>query len=539
MKSYAIAYTKYWTNEDYVVFIPRCFLKGEYDSENKIFLDDTGEAFKSIKDYSSLLNETEFFDGVITEKELLELYDSKDASKAIKEYYLEASESIVIGKIDFENESITICELPLRRIEGLIKPIAYGIDDNGTAQVKLSKAQIQSLAAEVDINKIKRDLAVILKNMKTTEKLSNTIKLSNVVLDSTSKEVLNFSIANVGSKLQQIQNAAKQQSSVIGEDENKTLATYQYIIKRLVGQDDAVEDVVSAVINNMNATDTREMIRPFIIGPTGSGKSLLFELLGKCLDIPVISVDCNLLVQAGYEGKDINDVLRDLYHLCNGDIFKMEHAIVLFDEIDKIAAAGAGVSDVGVQQALLKFIEGNDYVVELSRFMGEKVTVNTSMMTIVAGGAFDNLTAISKNKGIGFNSSNDVEERNIGIEDLQQYGMISELLGRFNLFVRYKTVTKEMLHSALTESEISPIKIKQKFYLEHYGVTLTFNESFIERVCEEAIKNKAGFRGLNQTVNSCLSKVSFKLQCNPGTYCEVILSGDVLDNHSAYQLRKK
>lgn len=537
MRQYAIAYEKNWISNDYIVFIPQHYLEGDIDRENDVFLDKGNEAYRHVNQYNRLLLDTYFYHGVISEEELLELYSTKDVVKAISDYYLEACESIIVGKINYETEQIELCELPLRKILGLTKPITYGMNSNGTSEVKLTKSQLQALALEEDLEEVRKQIFKYIKNMNNLEKLNETKNLQSIVIDSLGVQCLNYVVSTSTKERKTL--SAKQEQRAIIDSNNKALETYNYIVSRLIGQNEAVEDIVSAVINNMKANEPRELIKPFVIGPTGSGKSLLFELLGKCLEIPVISVDCNLLVQAGYEGKDINDVLKDLYYLADGDIFKIEHAIILFDEIDKIAANGASVSDVGVQQALLKFIEGTEYVVELSRASGEKVNINTSMMTIVAGGAFDKLTAQKSHKP-GFNSEIiESKQEKITVEQLQEYGMISELLGRFNLFVQYNKVTEEMLYNALTASEISPIKIKQQYFLKHYGVKLTFNESFYRRVCSDALKRKSGFRGLNQVVNSSLTKLSFKLQCHPGVYQEATIGEETIDNPLVYKLSRK
>lgn len=538
MKYYAIGYTKYWLHKEYVIFVPICVLNGNYDEIVKQYIDDNDDIFSDIKDYEAILNSTDFYGHLISEDSLKDLYSSDDIENILNDYFDEACDSVFVGKLDEQNKSVELYELPLSRIKGLTRPVTYSVNDKGSGEVKLSKEQISSLCSENDIEKIQLELIKYMKNAKSAEMLNAVIGVKAVTLDSTNQYLKGFNVSTTtlqAGKLKQAKN-----TPYIPNGENKALATYKYITERLVGQDDAVEDIVGAVINNINATDPKEIIKPFIIGPTGSGKSLLFKLLGECLNVPVITVDCNLLVQAGYEGKDINDVLKDLYHICEGNTSKMEHAIVMFDEVDKIANAGAGVSDVGVQQALLKFIEGNEYVVELSRIMGDKVTINTSMMTIVAGGAFDSLTSYKKRQGLGFGSGEkDIKSKKIGVESLQEYGMISEFIGRFNLFVQYNEVTKEMLYKALVESEISPIKIRKKYYCDRYGVKITFNDAFIKRVCEEAIKNRAGFRGLEQTVNGCLSKLNFKLQCEPNAYSEIIITEEILDNPRSYQYIKK
>ena len=308
---------------------------------------------------------------------------------------------------------------------------------------------------------------------------------------------------------------------------------YEYITQRMVGQDDSVKVVLSSIVNNLYARSPNELIRPFIIGGTGSGKSYLFKLIERGLEIPVIIVDCNQLVQSGYEGKMIDDVLKDLYLLCDRDKDLTENAVVVFDEIDKIGDKGATVSEIGVQQTLLKFIEGQKYVINMDKYEMEKVIIDTSMMTIAACGAFEGIR--EKEKTVGF-TKDVVKNENLINRLVKNGGMIPELLGRFNLYVEYNEVTREMIKYQLENSITSPIRIKQDFYLDNYGMKLVFTDSFLEKLCDDAVKRKTGFRGVDQVVNQALSEVNFVLQ----TSHEAPASADRLRRFSTNrQVRKR
>jgi len=211
-----------------------------------------------------------------------------------------------------------------------------------------------------------------------------------------------------------------------------------------------------------------------------------------------------------------------------------ENAVVVFDEIDKIGDKGANVSEIGVQQTLLKFIEGQKYVGNMDKAEMEKVVIDTSMMSIAACGAFEAIR--TKDTTVGFGKSEKREK--ITIDKLvQKGGMIPELLGRFNLFVQYNDVTEEMIRKQLNESMSSPTKVKQEFYSQNYGVNLVFTEAFINRLVSDAMKRKTGFRGVDQVVNQALSQVNFKLQTSSPIYKEVIIDGDTIDDPKKYVLR--
>lgn len=537
MRKFAIIYKKEWLNSSYAIFIPSFVIEGEEYKGQQLFLkkDDIYHSFYS---YDKLELSDEFYNDVITEKELLDLYDTDDVECAVNKYFEEISDNIVVGHIDSSKSTIELCNLPLYKIEGLTKSISYGIDSNGMAEICLTKSQLQSLLLESDLKSLKKQLSMFLERIDKLEKMNTERGITEIKINALGKQLISFSKVDKQKSKEELEKINNETKKDIINDENIALKTYQYIASRLIGQDEAVEDIVGAIISNMKALNHQEIIKPFIIGPTGSGKSLLFKLLGECLQIPVIIVDCNTIVQSGYEVKDIEDVLRDLYELCANDIFKTEHAIVFLDEIDKIASRGASVSDIGAQNTLLKFIEGSKYVIKLDKLGSEKITIDTSMMTIAAGGAFDKLTT-SQSKTLGFNNNIQKNSNNkIKTDDLKKYGMISELLARFNLFVQYNSVTEEMLYESLTSSEISPLKIKQAYYLRTFNIKLVFNEDYIRRICKDAIALNSGFRGIEKAVNTSLSKLNFKLQCSSNSYSQVIVDESIIDNPRYYMLKK-
>lgn len=533
MEGYSIVYRKVWLHSHYIIFIPAFVVEGKENKEQHYFATNGNEIYYQFYNYERM--ENEFYHDFITEKELMELYDTADIESATSKYFDDIAENIVVGYLDTNQTTIELSNLPLYKLAGLTKNISYNINSDGMAEVRLTKSQLHSLSLEPDLDTLKRQIQYYYSQSEKLDNLYATKGITTVTFDALGNHLISFSKSNkqISKDEKRLESEKENINDII---ESSTLTVYKYIVSRLVGQNDVVEDIVSAVVGNMKASNPHELITPFVIGPTGSGKSLLFKLLGECLDIPVIIVDCNTIVQSGYEGKNIEDVLKDLYKLCNEDIFKTEHAIVFLDEIDKIAANGASVSDIGAQNTLLKFIEGNKYVVQLDRLGSETITIDTSMMTIAAGGAFDNLTS-SHDKSMGFgNDLNKSLNKNIEIDALKKYGMISELLARFNLFVQYNNVTEQMLYDSLTSSEISPLKIKQDYYLRAYNIKLTFNNSYIQRICQDAIKLKTGFRGITKAVNTSLRKLNFKLQCNPNQYHEVIVTDAIIDDPKQYVL---
>lgn len=529
---YAMIYKRQLISDDLIIFLPCSCSFGVFDPSDNSFIDNIGNPYYECDNYdivTSSIDLTYYYD--ITPKDLKNMYNVSDEKEALEKFSDNLRGSLLIGIIDNYNEKIDLCSISYETIVALSKEILYSTDDNDET-VTLTSMQLEDMLQFTDIKKLKDKLSEFLKRTKALKQLKEEKGVEQVVTNATGTKVTYFDVK------QKSDNQAKEPQVGTASSQISAKEVYDFVTSSLVGQDDAVEDMISSIINNMNATNPSEIIKPLLIGPTGSGKSLLFDLLEKILDIPVISIDCNLLVQSGYEGQTIDDVLKNLYHMCNKDISKINRAIVFFDEIDKLAAKGAGVSDIGVQQALLKFIEGSKYVVEIDKFSEQRVVIDTSMMSIVAGGAFETLFE-KKKKTIGFDNTKVNSNPKITPKDIIDFGMISELIGRFNLIVQYNEITEEMIYEQLNRSMLSPIRIKKQFFLKNYNATLTFEESYLEKLCALALQEKSGFRGIKRTINNSLKKVEFELQCEPLGSKIIIISKETLDDPKCYRLIKK
>lgn len=515
VKEYALLYKREILSEDYYIFLPCHFIYGEFDSSDKSITDLTGNPFYECSNYSIITSPIEltyFYD--ITEDDLLNMYQIDNIKDAISKYYDALKRNILVGKIDNKNKAISIQNIPYNYINELLSD--YDIDiKNKESKITISRTQLTNILKQNDIVIVKKELGKLLDTSKFIERLyelkdvkkaHGNIGTKNLIIEQPRK--------TTQKEYEQIFNDFCDNRIDIYSD-NKCRDTYEYILKYLVGQDEAVKKLISIMLNNIDAIKPKEIIKPLIIGQTGSGKTYFFELLSKYLDVPVITIDCNLLVQSGYEGQSLEDMLKELYIKCNKDINKTERAIVFLDEIDKLADKGAGVSDVGVQKSLLKFIEGHKYVIELDRLGREKIAIDTSMMNIAAGGAFENIVS-SKDKTVGFMTDNNqtTDKKIITPDDLVKYGMIRELIGRFGSFVQYNEVTKEMILKQLNESLDSPILINKEKFERKYNVSLSFSDEFKDKIISDAIKNKTGFRGLARIINEKLTELDFSIQFN-------------------------
>jgi ATP-dependent Clp protease ATP-binding subunit ClpX len=266
------------------------------------------------------------------------------------------------------------------------------------------------------------------------------------------------------------------------------------------------------------------------VGPTGSGKTLLAKTVAKYLNVPFIVADATSLTEAGYVGDDVESMISMLVNAAGGDVKQAERGIVFVDEIDKIARKGEStsitrdVSGEGVQQALLKLVEGTICRIPAGGGRkhpgGEMLEINTKNILFVAGGAFVGLKDIlrSRTKGttIGFGAEVNSIDAEIKLDqvtpdDLTRYGMIPEFIGRFTTTVTLEDLNKEQLLKVLTE--IKNNYISQYQYL--FGldeVELTFDLKALEQIAENCLKLKTGARGLHTEIEKVLMSHMYNLK---------------------------
>ncbi len=342
--------------------------------------------------------------------------------------------------------------------------------------------------------------------------------------------------------LQELQVKSDVQSTQYKFSVRKPAEIKSFLDKYVIGQDDAKKILSVAVYNHYKRitqkqiTDDVEIEKSNIImvGETGTGKTLLAKTIARLLNVPFAIVDATVFTEAGYVGEDVESMLTRLLQSCNYDIAAAEKGIVYVDEIDKIARKGDNpsitrdVSGEGVQQGLLKMLEGTEVLVppQGGRKHPEQkmVKLNTQNILFICGGAFDGVDKIIARRintnAIGFGVNKDKQELQknnlldyINATDLKTFGLIPELLGRLPVVTHLNPLDADTLRSILTEPKNSLIKqFTRLFELE--GIKLTIDEEVLNFMVGKAMEFKLGARGLRTICEHILTDAMFDL---PGT----------------------
>lgn len=530
---------------------------GYLDEETKIFRDRNGNEYLSLLDKSLMISElNEAHYGTVSLKQLKEITGISSLQESISNYLYGSRRHIFfVSKLQAGNAFV----MPIS-LDDLKSALERSINrdqeeqniekTNNYKEEHTQQEEYNDLTEFTDkeieialVSKINNILSNMLDGKYTLdelktiseqykeekEEIEGLIESIDIQLEASSKGESKNQIKGYN----QIQQIPKTPDNYIDIKE-----LFNKVKKTLIAQDEPLRRVITEIVRKEEDPHGKEKAI-LLTGSSGVGKTKMMTLISKYINKPFLRVDSTQLTVPGYVGKDIVEVLWELYLLCGKDINKTENAIIFFDEIDKKGSSKKDdISGRGLLNTLLTFIEGSVYsACEDSKKANEVVRVDTSKMTVIFGGAFEDVyNDMKKENTIGFDSEfNKHDNKIIEVDDfVKKAKMPKELMGRISTIVKLNDLDVESLKRILLESNESALK-DQKILFNKLGVKLTPGNDYIYAIAEQAVAKKTGARGINSVIEDTTWEAYADVHSNLGKYSEIVLEKETVDNPKQYK----
>ena len=483
----AIRFEKYNLDEDKCIFKPITTIRGTYDKENETFVSESGDILSNVE--KSNMYETSFFAFPTTIKDLKQLYGRKVSEEALLTNYFEmVLENCYVGFYNDEEE-IELFKLPI-----------YDMYDK---YIELTNGDLNEKSTiTFDLDYLKK-----LRNSKTIEEVQSKLDEFLNIIDGEEKDIDEAFFD--GEK--EIKTKKKNKMKIDKEESKKfNLAQLQKeVLSKIIAQDNAVKKVTTALAVNYTSKNPKHKSHLLIVGPSGTGKTEMVNIIARYLDVPYFKADATAYTKEGYVGKSVPSMLSGLLDAADGDLEKAQNGILIIDEIDKKSGGDRGdVSGEAVLNSLLKIMDRD--LIEVNTSYYSSINFDTSNLTIIFMGAFSKVYEKKKNlkkQRIGFSNTTEVELSNepikISKQDLIDDGMTAEFMGRIDEVISTDEFTLEGLVEILYKSKISPIK-REKEYFKDMDIQTTFAKSYYTEIAKSCLKAGTGARDLKRQVHESL-----------------------------------
>ena len=520
------------------VFKPVGVLEGNYDKELETFQTNFGEMYESIK--HPYEEGAGYFYAAFSIEELEEMYKEGDKDILLTTYYDDFLNYIYIG---LEGETDTdIMAIKIDSIGEFFEKKETALEVYGEVEEQdyywFTEEGIMDLMSLNDIKEVR-------------ERLSNLLESKPIDIEEEQQE--EYEPKHVKEK--SIMKVQKEESKKLKLSELR-----QEVLSNIIGQDNAVNSVVTTMIVNEYSKNPRHKAHILIAGPSGTGKTEMMNIISKKMNKPVFKADSTAYTEEGYVGKSVYSMLKGLIEVSNNDLNKAQNGILIIDEIDKkVSKEGKNdVAGTAVLNSLLKIMDRDVIEVDVSR--EKTINFDTSNLTIVFMGAFSDLyekkqkdkeekdkkkkeEAEDKKITIGFTAvqeekkeeKEEKKDKSITKQDLIDYGVPPEFLGRISNITYTKDLEEADLIQILKKSNISPLKLEKEFF-EDMGIKFNYTNGYIKQLAENCLKRKTGARELKSEVQKSLEKVYEEVLDNPGKVKTLKLTKKTAQDNTKYCL---
>ena len=491
----AIKFEKINLGEDKFVFKPVCIIKGTYDEESEIFETDYNEDCVPITGTEAFSDN--YFGWLTTIDELREMNGPKLTDEELLTDYFEQSKNFYfIGYYDFEQGDIKVLNIPYEYLVESLEDVPKNVESNKDVQITFELSKLKELLQKREPEDVCDALKEFISSVETT---LNSNNIPQELIEKEHKEEL------------RVQPDKKTLSLKKEESKGITLKELRKEVKAVIkGQDKAVDDVTRAIIVNQLSNNPKHKSHMLVIGPSGTGKTEMINIISKKMGIPFFKADATAYTKEGYVGKSVYSMFDGLVQSANGDIEKAQKGILIIDEIDKkLSSREDDVGGIDVLNSLLKIMDRE--VIEIGD--GHKsfpYLFDTSNLTIIFMGAFANLykeKSAPKKRSIGFGSNSKEETPQkvvITNADLIEAGVPPEFLGRIPIVTNTEELTLENLVEILYKSKGGVIE-EEKQFCKDLGITIKFTSGYMKEIAKKAQATKTGARNLRKLVRESLS----------------------------------